>query len=98
MHARPVREQWDLGAYDIERRDGWIQLGTDRSAETLLPIIQQWCLPGTIIVSDGWRAYGGLGELGFHHEIVVHEHFLLILPPAYIQITSKITGRDAKKG
>jgi hypothetical protein len=77
MHARPVREQWIFGGYDISKKVGWIQLVPDRSAETLLPIIQGWCLPGTVIVSDGWRAYSGLRELGFCHEVVVHEHFFV---------------------
>ena len=46
----------------------------DRSAETLLPIIQEWCLPGSIIYSDGWAAYNGITALGFRHMVVVHQH------------------------
>jgi transposase-like protein len=77
MHARPVREQWVFGAYDVEEKRGWIQLVDDRSANTLLPLIQEWCLPGTIIVSDGWAAYNGVVNLGFEHRVVIHEnHFV----------------------
>jgi hypothetical protein len=76
-HARPVPPQWVFGAYDVSRKVGWIQLVERRDTETLLPLIQQWCLPGTIIVSDGWRAYESLPILGFQHEVVVHEnHFV----------------------
>ena len=42
----------------------------DRSADTLLPVIQQFVLPGgTCIVSDLWRAYGGVVNLpeGYLH-------------------------------
>jgi hypothetical protein len=49
----------------------------DRSARTLVGLIGEWCLPGTIIVSDGWAGYSGLEEAGFQHEVVVHEqHFV----------------------
>lgn len=76
-HARPVREQWVFGAYDVEDKVGWIQLVDRRDADTLLPLIQSWCLPGTRILSDGWGAYGGLTQLGFEHHVVVHEnHFV----------------------
>ena len=55
-----------------------IQLVDDRSSETLLPLIAEWCLPGTIIVSDGWPAYSGIEEvLGFKHEVVVHENYFV---------------------
>lgn len=66
-----------FGAYDVEQKVGWIELVENRSAETLIPLIQSWCLPGTIIQSDGWAAYNGIEEAGFAHEIVVHEnHFV----------------------
>ena len=76
-HARPVREQWVFGAYDVEKKLGWIQLVENRSSETLLPIIQSWCLPGTIIVSDGWAAYRNFTTLGFRHEVVIHENYFV---------------------
>ena len=34
-----------------------------RTAPTLLPIIQQWCLPGTHIMSDGWAVWNNVAQL-----------------------------------
>lgn len=44
----------------------------DRSAETLVPIIQIHIRQGSIIYSDMWRAYNGLGQLGYEHSTVNH--------------------------
>lgn len=66
-----------FGIYDTQLKIGHIQLVEDRSAETLLPIIQNWVRPGTIIHSDGWAAYNRLGDLGYEHRVVIHEqHFV----------------------
>ena len=49
----------------------------DRSAATLIPIIKKYILPGSTIVSDGWKAYELLGNEGFTHWVVNHsEHFV----------------------
>ena len=45
----------------------------DRSAATLLPLIQSHVLPGTRIITDGWRAYNQLQN----HVAVNHKlHFV----------------------
>jgi hypothetical protein len=47
-----------------------------RKADTLLPIIRDWILPGTIIISDFWRAYDCLDREGYQHIKVNHSlHF-----------------------
>ena len=30
-------------------------------------------MPGTRIISDGWSAYSGLSNLGYHHEVIIHK-------------------------
>ena len=49
----------------------------DRSAATLLPIIQQYILPGTTVLSDKWRSYSCVPSLGMSHQTVNHSiHFV----------------------
>ena len=44
----------------------------DRSEATLLPIIQDWIEPGTLIVSDCWKSYHNLDKYGYSHQTVNH--------------------------
>ncbi len=39
----------------------------------LLPLMQQYVRPGSIVYSDGWRAYSNLANHGYAHNIVVHQ-------------------------
>ncbi|EFO92117.1 hypothetical protein CRE_12442 [Caenorhabditis remanei] len=46
-----------------------------RNAQTLIPIIRKYIKPGTTIISDAWRAYGGIAQLqeGYNHGVVTHK-------------------------
>lgn len=52
----------------------------NKTRETLTPIIQEWILPGTTIISDGWVAYTAIdtiaGSIYMHETIVYEEHFV----------------------
>ena len=43
-----------------------------RDAATLIPIIQSFVRPGSIIMTDGWSAYSRLSRLGYYHFVVNH--------------------------
>ena len=75
MHGKYHRGRWSEGHWVL----GMIERGTmncvlvpveDRSAQTLLPIIAQYVLPNTRIITDGWRAYQGLAN----HQWVNHRY------------------------
>ena len=53
---------------------GYMCTVPDRSAVTLLPIIQQHVLPGTTIASDEWRAYRNVPNITnvANHQTVNH--------------------------
>ena len=44
----------------------------DRTQETLETMIKRWVLPQTIIITDSWKSYAHLDELGFYHYEVNH--------------------------
>ena len=46
----------------------------NRTAATLIPLIQRYIEPGSIIYSDCWKSYGGIQNLpeGYYHWTVNH--------------------------
>ena len=75
MHRKYHRGRWSEGHWML----GIIERATincvlvpveDRSAQTLLPIIAQYVLSNTRIITDGWRAYQGLAN----HQWVNHRY------------------------
>lgn len=43
-----------------------------RDEQTLLPIIQKWIKPETMIISDCWKVYCNLEKHGYMHRTVNH--------------------------
>ncbi|RUS81879.1 hypothetical protein EGW08_010349 [Elysia chlorotica] len=56
---------------------GFLELVPDRTAATLLPLIQRYIAPGSIINSDGWAAYNNIDTLPvnppYQHLVVIHD-------------------------
>ncbi|KAF0756126.1 RNA-directed DNA polymerase from mobile element jockey [Aphis craccivora] len=53
----------------------------DRSEKTLSPIIKKYIRPGSVILSDYWKAYNNLQQAGFQHNTVNHicMHIILLI-------------------
>ena len=50
-----------------------------RDVATILPLIRQYVVPGTAIVSDQWATYSTIKDIseGYQHEAVNHSlHFI----------------------
>ena len=70
--GRMVAQQWVFGGVDEGTKLGFLVPVDARNAQTLLPIIQEYIIPGTTIVSDLWRAYNTIGNIGYNHLTVDH--------------------------
>ena len=71
---RPRRRQWVFGG--VSRNTGRCFMRAcpenRRTKKALWPIIQAHVLPGTDLITDGWRAYRRLPELGYGHRWINH--------------------------
>lgn len=72
--------------------------GNARSASVLIPLIQKFVHTGSVIITDGWRGYGSLSSLGYHHMVVNHSRGFI--NPVTGAHTNTIEGlwRHAKLG
>lgn len=43
------------------------------SARILIPLIKKYILSGSIIMSDGWKAYSSLNHKGYTHRVINHK-------------------------
>jgi transposase len=41
--------------------------------ETLMPVARQYVMPKSLIFTDEWKAYDGLGKVGYHHRRIRHK-------------------------
>ena len=73
------KEFWIFGMVDttyVPAR-GFMTLVKNRSAKSLLPIIQEHVREGSIVYTDCWAAYNNTKSLGLQHETVNHSlHFV----------------------
>lgn len=79
-HVGHHRENiWVLGGYEQARKRGFLVRVDRRDAATLLPIIEQWVAPGSIVWTDMWADYNQLPNMaaGYQHGTVNHTlHFV----------------------
>lgn len=71
--GRMQEGQWVFGGREKnDRQKIFMQTVDARDEQTLLPLIQKWILPGSIIHSDCWKSYSKLGDMGYQHLTVNH--------------------------
>ena len=64
--------QWVFGWIDRDTKEVCMLHVQDRSAATLVPLIEKCILPGTSIHSAEWPSYHGIPSATFHHLTVNH--------------------------
>ena len=73
-------KSWVFGGICRSNKEFFAVVVLDRKEETLLDYIKQYIAPGTMIFSDGWKAYHNIRRIeGFNysHEVVNHsENFV----------------------
>lgn len=67
-----VEGQWVFGGIEDGTRKSFMVAVDKRDEETLLPVIKKWIQPGTLIISDCWKAYINLEKHGYKHSTVNH--------------------------
>ena len=72
--GRVVDGSWVLGGVQRQSNKCFLAVcpQNTRSEAVLLPIIQKYIAPGTLIITDKWKAYINLGRHGYIHEDVNH--------------------------
>ena len=90
--------------YHISRVDspaGRVRLAVvfDRSAESLCGFVESAVAPGSLIVTDDWSGYAGLGKRGYEHFAVaecggpeVAEQYLPIIHLVFANLKTWLTG------
>ena len=67
-----VEGQWVFGGIEQDSRKCFMVAVDKRDEATLLPLIERWIEPGTVIISDCWKAYCNLEKHGYTHRTVNH--------------------------
>ena len=64
--------QWVFGGIKQESRKCIMVAVDKRDEATLLLPIEMWTEPGTVMISDCWKAYCNLEKHGYTHRTVNH--------------------------
>ena len=92
--GRMLSGQWVFGGIDVDTKDIFMILVQNRTAATLVPLIEQYILPGTC---DEWASYNLISSTTFQHLTVNHSiHFVNPTTGVHTQ-TIEISWGQAKK-
>ncbi|XP_049336626.1 uncharacterized protein LOC111195371 isoform X1 [Astyanax mexicanus] len=81
-------KKWVLGILEVgvTTRKPILKIVSKRSSAQMLPVVRHYVRRGTSIITDEWRAYRGLSDLGYDHHTVCHKrHFVHPLTRAHTQ-------------
>ena len=63
---------WVFGGIERISRRCFFEIVDERSADRLIPIIKRYVKPGSIILSDCWKAYSSLKDEGYLYLTINH--------------------------
>ena len=86
-----IEKQWCFGGIEQGTNKYFVIPVERRDAATFLPLIRQYVVPGTTIVSDQWAAYSN--NKGMSTTVST----LLILRPVLTQTTLSLYGRNSRR-
>jgi transposase-like protein len=72
--GRHVNTTWVFGGVERGTDKCFLEVVPDRTRVTLFDVIRRKVRPGSIIISDCWRAYVGLDNAGYQHLTVNHTY------------------------
>jgi len=73
--GRIIDGTWIFGGVEVKDKSKCFFVPVEnRSSSTLLAQIKDWIEPGSVIVSDRWKAYNCLGREDYNHLTVNHKY------------------------
>uniref|UniRef100_UPI00358F0D58 dual specificity calcium/calmodulin-dependent 3',5'-cyclic nucleotide phosphodiesterase 1A-like n=1 Tax=Myxine glutinosa TaxID=7769 RepID=UPI00358F0D58 len=76
-HRGQWREgQWVFGGIERSSHKCFLVIVPDRTEQTLRDLTLQWILPGSHIITDGWRAYNNVDDWAhgiYTHGTIIHQ-------------------------
>lgn len=70
--GKRVEGQWVFGGFERETGCSFMVPVERRDVETLIPLIEEWVLPGTTIITDCWKTYDCMNKDMYTHLKVNH--------------------------
>ena len=96
--GRLISERWVFGGVDRNTNKSFLELIPDKSAATLLGIIEEKIEPGSIIHTDGHAAYNGIPNIPvqppYQHLVVIHR--TNFVDPVTAACTNTVEGHWSK--
>lgn len=70
--GKRVEGQWVFGGFERETGRCFMVPVERRDVDTLIPLIEEWVLPGTTIITDFWKTYDCMNKERYNHLKVNH--------------------------